>query len=94
VEKPVITRRFISQGRVQGVGYRWFVQKTARQLGLKGEVRNLPDGTVETIARGSEAALNLLKKSLKEGPPLALVEQVLEQTISTEKEYHHFEVSY
>ncbi len=94
MEKPVLTRRFVSHGRVQGVGYRWFVRKTARQLGLKGQVRNLADGTVETIAQGHEAALVLLKKRLREGPGPAYVEDVREQTLSNDKQYHHFEVTY
>ncbi len=94
MEKPVFTRRFISHGRVQGVGYRWFVQKAARQLGVKGEVRNLADGTVETIAQGNEVALSLLKKRLKEGPDFARVEKVEEQNLPDAKEFQHFEVSY
>jgi acylphosphatase len=48
-------RRYIVRGRVQGVGFRWFVDFEARQLGLAGWVRNKPDGTVEVLAMGRRA---------------------------------------
>ena len=70
------TVRYVSYGRVQGVGYRWFVVRTARQLRIKGQVRNLPDGAVETIAHGPDMELESLKRALREGPPAARVERV------------------
>ena len=63
-------------GRVQGVGYRYFVARAARGLGLSGYVRNLPDGTVAVAASGSRAALESLAASLRKGPPGAVIESV------------------
>lgn len=58
----------IVRGRVQGVGYRWFVQREASALGLSGGVRNLRDGTVEVEAEGPRNALEALVERLREGP--------------------------
>jgi len=69
-------RGFLVQGRVQGVGYRYFVLRAARELGLSGWARNLPDGSVEVVAEGSEAALASLEESLREGPSFARVSAV------------------
>ncbi len=63
-------------GRVQGVGFRYFVARAARDLGLSGYVRNLPDGTVEVAASGGRAGLETLAVLLEEGPPGAVVESV------------------
>lgn len=66
-------RRYRARGRVQGVGFRWFVAKTARRLGLAGHVRNLADGSVEVVASGEPAELDRLARALAEGPPGASV---------------------
>lgn len=71
-----ITRRFTISGRVQGVGYRYFAQRTARNLGLDGWVRNLPDGRVECSATGPPRALETFEASLWKGPPRADVASV------------------
>ena len=63
-------------GRVQGVGFRYFVARAARGLGLSGYVRNLPDGAVEVAAAGDRAALESLAALLEQGPPGAVVEAV------------------
>ena len=63
-------------GRVQGVGFRYFVARAARGLRLSGHVRNLPDGAVEVAAAGDRAALESLAALLEEGPPGAVVEAV------------------
>lgn len=60
-------------GRVQGVGYRAFVLRYARALGLAGRVRNLPSGQVEVVAEGDEESLNQLLTLLRQGPPAARV---------------------
>jgi acylphosphatase len=72
----VITRRFSVQGRVQGVGYRWFVARTADQLGLHGYAENRPDGSVEVMARGHAEALDALERALRRGPTFARVDRV------------------
>jgi acylphosphatase len=65
-------------GRVQGVGFRWFVREKARRLGLAGWVRNLPDGSVEVIASGDAGQLELLRGQLRRGPNGASVDALLE----------------
>jgi acylphosphatase len=55
-------------GRVQGVGFRWFVREEARELGLSGRVKNLPDGSVEVVAVGAPPALDRLRERLRNGP--------------------------
>ena len=85
----------IIKGKVQGVGYRYFTQKTARKLGLKGWVKNKPDGTVEVWAEGDENTLKIFLEYLKEGPPLAFVEYI-EHKILKDKEggFSDFEIRY
>ena len=68
--------RFVAHGRVQGVGYRWFVWREAERLGLRGLVRNLPDGSVEVLAEGVEDSLDRLERALSRGPSVAHVERV------------------
>lgn len=64
------------RGRVQGVGFRWFVREQARALSLIGWVRNRADGSVEVLAIGDEGALRQLQALLRSGPPGARVSQV------------------
>jgi len=64
-------------GRVQGVGYRAWAERTAREIGLVGWVRNLPDGSVEIRAEGDGGALELFVEKLWRGPSLAEVENVV-----------------
>ena len=63
-EKEEAGTRLILEGRVQGVGFRFFTQRRATALGLRGWVRNLPDGTVEAEAWGPSAALAEFKEQL------------------------------
>jgi acylphosphatase len=71
----VIQRIYIA-GRVQGVGYRDWVVRTAQRLGITGWVRNVRDGRVELVASGEEAALGELTEACRKGPPLARVDHV------------------
>jgi acylphosphatase len=73
-----MTIQFIIRGRVQGVGFRFFVLRAARAAGLVGWVRNLPDGSVEALASGDAEALARLREALRRGPPAARVEAVEE----------------
>jgi acylphosphatase len=66
-------RRFLVSGRVQGVGFRYFVLREARALGVAGWVRNLADGRVEVLAAGDDAVLQALEGRLWQGPPHARV---------------------
>ena len=64
-------------GRVQGVGFRWFVQRVAQRLGLVGYARNMPDGRrVEVVAEGTRAGLEALLDELRRGPSGSYVERV------------------
>ena len=63
-------------GRVQGVGFRWFVREEARRLKLAGWVRNLPSGEVELMAEGDASSLEELSRAVAKGPPGARVEIV------------------
>lgn len=78
-------KRFVVQGRVQGVGFRYFVQKTAESLGLKGYARNLDDGSVEVFAVGNDKQLNTLCGHLWKGPKFADVRHVDEREAPPEK---------
>jgi len=66
----------IVHGRVQAVGYRYFVVDEAQLLRLTGWVRNLPDGSVEALAEGPVSALELLLAALERGPRNARVSEV------------------
>jgi acylphosphatase len=67
---------FRIHGRVQGVGFRWWTQRTACALGLGGWVRNEPDGSVVVHAVGPAAALGRMEKALHRGPAMARVDRV------------------
>ena len=67
------------RGRVQGVGFRWFVRERARALGLTGWVRNRQDGTVEVLAVGDDVALQELRALLRAGPSGARVSDIEDQ---------------
>jgi len=75
-EKPVEARRFIVRGRVQGVGFRWFVEREAHLLGIAGWVRNNHDGSVEVLAQGTRDQILGLHSRLREGPRAARVDAV------------------
>jgi acylphosphatase len=66
----------VVRGRVQGVGFRWFVRETARRSGLSGWVKNCADGSVEVAASGAEAAVRSLRTALHSGPAGASVSSV------------------
>ncbi len=74
--------RWVVTGRVQGVYYRYFTQQVARELGLVGWVRNLPDGSVELQAAADPEKLDELRRRLREGPPMARVDDIIEETLS------------
>lgn len=67
----------VVHGRVQGVGYRVFVLRSAMDLGLTGWVANLPDGAVRCVAEGDSASLERLAEQLRRGPAAAIVDRVL-----------------
>ncbi len=76
-ERPdTLTRRFVVRGRVQGVGFRCFVEAHARALGIVGWVCNRYDGSVEVLANGTPQQLRELQERLREGPRAARVDEV------------------
>ena len=79
-EKAIEAKRFIVRGRVQGVGFRWFVEREAHILGIAGWVRNNHDGSVEVLAQGTRDQLSGLCSRLREGPRAARVDNVEEST--------------
>jgi acylphosphatase len=80
-------KRFFVSGMVQGVGFRFFVERTAASLGIGGFVRNLFDGRVEVYAIGSTEQIDSLRKALQRGPRMAKVERVDEQAADVLREY-------
>ena len=77
-QKSVESRTFLVRGRVQGVGFRWFVESTARSLGISGWVRNNSDSSVEVLAMGTREQLAALRLKLQQGPRAARVDEVQE----------------
>src|SRR4051812_21223443 len=90
--KPnAVARKYIVRGRVQGVGFRYFVQKTANTLGVEGYASNLDDGNVEVYAIGSADQLARLAGALWKGPAFADVRGVDEQEASLQQ-VHGFQI--
>jgi acylphosphatase len=76
-----MVRHYMIRGRVQGVGFRWFVQREAAEIGLRGWVRNTTDGQVELVAAGSAEELAELKAALHRGSRGSRVDAVVEQEL-------------
>lgn len=79
-QEPLIRRAFRVRGRVQGVGFRWWARRRARELGLRGLVCNRPDGSVEVEVLGPPDAVERFRALLTQGPPAARVDAVEELT--------------
>ena len=75
-QHALLARRYLVRGRVQGVGFRWFVEREAHMLQVAGWVRNNPDGTVELLAQGTREQLAGLHSRLREGPRASRVDEV------------------
>ncbi len=81
-------------GKVQGVGFRNFTQRNAKQLGIKGYAKNLPNGKVEVVAEGDKSQLDALVALLKKGPRFAKVDSLHADERPFTGEYKIFEVRY
>ncbi len=79
-----MARRAVVRGTVQGVGFRFFAERSARALGVHGWVRNRPDGSVESVAEGDQAAVEEYLKRLARGPVGARVDGVDVEPVSPE----------
>ena len=86
--------RAVVRGRVQGVFFRAFVESCALELKLVGDVRNRPDGTVEVKAEGEREKLDKLLKNLRNGPPVARVDDVAVEWGEYTGEFTAFTVKY
>lgn len=93
-DKPQGTRafRFWVNGRVQGVGFRWFVRREAEELGLAGRVRNLADGRVEVAVSGPPEGLSAFRERLRSGPPGARVSRIEEEEMSAVPDWDGFTI--
>jgi acylphosphatase len=87
-----VARLFLISGRVQGVGYRFFAEREANRLAVRGYVRNLSSGKVEVYAIGEERPLQEFKHRLSEGPFGARVTGIKEQDAQLDAGYLRFEI--
>ena len=85
-----IARKYKISGRVQGVGYRFFAERVANQLGITGYVKNCWDDTVEVYAIGDEVSLEEFKRHLAEGPRSARVTGINEADEPVDKQHKSF----
>ena len=90
----MVARRFIVRGRVQGVGFRYFAIRAARECAVSGTVRNLSDGSVEAIAEGSAQAVAAFKLALEQGPSYSHVTAVEVWEMQPTGRYKGFDVEY
>ncbi|MCA9735815.1 acylphosphatase [candidate division KSB1 bacterium] len=81
-------------GRVQGVGFRYFVQKKAIELDIVGEVKNQPDGSVLIIAQGSVTTMNTFIQQVETGPSFSRVDQCVINDQDRDKIYKDFKITY
>lgn len=80
-------------GVVQGVGFRYFTMKVAKELGVKGYVRNLPDGRVYIRVSGDEAMIDKFLSAIRKGPASAIVKRV-EVKDAISEIFQNFEIRY
>jgi acylphosphatase len=85
-------KRIIVHGRVQGVGFRYFVHHVGNRLGLTGNVRNCPDSTVEIIVEGNSTKIIEFINAVEKGPSLARVQRVDVADIPVEGKYGWFSI--
>lgn len=81
-----MVRYYLVKGRVQGVGFRWFVHREAAELGLRGWVRNTDAGDVEVVASGVPETLTELRSALRKGSRGSRVDAILEQDLADEED--------
>ena len=86
--------RAVVSGRVQGVWFRASTQERAAGLGVRGYVRNLPNGSVEIVAAGEEDKVDALMQWASEGPPGARVDKVAVKPLETNEDFDKFSVAF
>ena len=85
-------KRITIHGRVQGVGFRYFVQRVGNRLGVTGIVRNREDSSVEIVVEGDEILIGDFQKEVARGPALARVERVDVDDITVSGKYRTFKI--
>jgi len=88
----MLAKRYIIRGRVQGVGFRWFIEREAGALAVAGWVRNNEDSTVELLAQGSEEQLATLRAKLEQGPRASRVDAIEESAVEVEQGLTQFRI--
>ncbi|HTK38543.1 MAG TPA: acylphosphatase [Pyrinomonadaceae bacterium] len=88
----IIARKFVISGVVQGVGYRFFVQRSAARHQVRGYVKNLEDGRVEALAEGQEKSVEEFKHDLTAGPTYSKVDQLEETVLEPSGAYPAFRI--
>ena len=88
----MIARKFFIRGLVQGVGFRFFAQRSAARHQIRGYVRNLADGRVEAFAQGTETAVEAFKHDLTAGPTYSSVDEVEEIVLEPNRTYSTFRI--
>jgi len=94
MDEKKIRAEILVGGIVQGVGFRWFVIKHARELGLKGFTKNLYTGEVLTVVEGPETLIKELYKKIKIGPSHAYIKSANIKFYEPTNEFTDFEVKY
>ncbi len=88
----MIARRFFISGNVQGVGYRYFAQRSAAKHQIRGFVSNLADGRVEVLAEATERSIADFRNDLAAGPTYSRVSQVEELVVEPSGRYSNFRI--
>jgi acylphosphatase len=87
-------RRIRVAGRVQGVGYRWFVMRRAKSFGLSGWVKNRFDGSVEMEVQGDSENIDLFELTVKDGPRLAAVSDMSSEGVPLREDERGFQIAF
>ncbi len=90
----MVARQFLIAGRVQGVGFRFFAERVAAREGVRGYVRNLPDGRVEAYVEGEPEAVERFERAIRQGPPGARVDQVDVVAMTPSGQYLGFSIRF
>jgi len=90
----IIAVKFLISGRVQGVGYRWFVLEAAKKIGIIGTVKNNIDGSVEVMAQSTQVNIENLKFQLVNGPSFSKIDTVKETSQEVNNNLIDFKIIY